>query len=120
MLLIAALPVNAQISAGPGGVNFDEAAKINPASKDFHTNDGVLTIAYVTHTAGNGFFNPCYVGATTAAQAFTAMGLPINILRLGPPDAADNIPATLAIINQVLTDPKLDALAITTPQVGGV
>ena len=118
VLLIASFPVNAQISAGPGGVNFDEAAKINPVSKDFHTNDGVLTIAYVTHTAGNGFFNPCYVGATTAAQAFTAMGLPINVLRLGPPDAADNIPATLAIINQVLTDPKLDALAITTPQVG--
>ncbi|MBD3308397.1 substrate-binding domain-containing protein [candidate division KSB3 bacterium] len=117
-LLVLSFPVAAQISTGPGGVNFDEAAKIDPASKDFHTNDGVLTIAYVTHTAGNGFFNPCYVGATTAAQAFTAMGLPINILRLGPPAANDDIPATLAIINQVLTDPKLDALAITTPQVG--
>jgi simple sugar transport system substrate-binding protein len=118
VLFMASFPVNAQISAGPGGVNFDQAAKINPDSKNFHTNDGVLTIAYVTHTAGNGFFNPCYVGATTAAQAFTAMGLPVNLLRLGPPDAADNIPATLSIINQVLTDPKLDALAITTPQVG--
>ena len=76
VLLLASFPVNAQISTGPGGVNFDEAAKLNPVSKDFHTNDGVLTIGYVTHTAGNGFFNPCYVGATTAAQAFTAMGVP--------------------------------------------
>ena len=118
VVLSASFPVIAQMSTGPGGVNFEEAAMLTPDSKDFHTNDGVLTIAYVTHTAGNGFFNPCYVGATTAAQAFTAMGLPINVLRLGPPDAADNIPATLAIINQVLTDPKLDALAITTPQVG--
>ena len=116
--LLLSLPTVAQISVGPGGVNFDQAARVDPSSKNFHTNDGVITVAYVTHTAGNGFFNPAYIGATTAAQAFTAMGLPVNLLRLGPPDAADNIPATIAIIRQVLSDPKLDALAITTPQVG--
>jgi hypothetical protein len=35
MMLIASLPVSAQISTGPGGVNFDEAGNINPASNDF-------------------------------------------------------------------------------------
>lgn len=118
VILLLSLSVNAQLSEGPGGINFDEAAKIDPGSKNFHTNDGVLTLAIITHTAGNGFFNPTYIGATAAAQMFTAAGLPINLLRLGPPDANDNIPATIAIINQVLTDPKLDGLAITTPQVG--
>lgn len=118
MAMLVAGSLHAQIAVGPGGINFDLAAKVDPKSKNFRTNDGVLTIAFITHTAGNGFFNPAYIGATAAAQMWTAVGIPVNLLRLGPPDAADNIPATNAIINQVLTDPKLDGLAITAPQVG--
>ncbi|TIU12085.1 MAG: sugar ABC transporter substrate-binding protein, partial [Mesorhizobium sp.] len=46
-----------------GGYSFEEAAKEAPGTKDFHSADGHLTFAIVTHTAGNGFFDPVYVGA---------------------------------------------------------
>ena len=39
-----------------GGYSFEEAAKESSETKNFHSNDGVLTFAIVTHTAGNGFF----------------------------------------------------------------
>jgi simple sugar transport system substrate-binding protein len=106
------------IRVGPGGIDFDKAAAVNVAAKNFRSKDGVLTIAIVTHTAGNGFFNPVYVGATAAAAEFSRAGLPINLLRLGPPDAADDIPEQLEILRKILSDPKLDGLALTTPQVG--
>jgi simple sugar transport system substrate-binding protein len=106
------------IRVGPGGVDFDKAAGVNVAAKNFRSKDGVLTIAMVTHTAGNGFFNPVYVGATAAAAEFSRAGLPINLLRLGPPDAADDVSEQLEILRAVLANPKLDGLALTTPQVG--
>jgi simple sugar transport system substrate-binding protein len=106
------------IRVGPGGIDFDKAAGVNTAAKNFRSKDGVLTIAIVTHTAGNGFFNPVYVGATAAAAEFSRAGLPINLLRLGPPDAADDIPEQLEILRAALANPKLDGLALTTPQAG--
>ena len=54
-----------------GGYNFEEAAKEAPGTKDFHSADGHLTFAIVTHTAGNGFFDPVYVGATVAGNMLT-------------------------------------------------
>ena len=41
-----------------GGYSWEEAAKEAEGTKNFHSNDGVLTFAIVTHTAGNGFFDP--------------------------------------------------------------
>ena len=52
-----------------GGYNFDEAAKENATTKKFNSDDGKLTFAIITHTAGNGFFDPTYVGAKVAADA---------------------------------------------------
>src|SRR6516162_10105779 len=46
-----------------------------------------LTFAIITHTAGNGFFDPVYVGAQVAANAFG-----INLIRLGSESAVDDIP----------------------------
>jgi simple sugar transport system substrate-binding protein len=106
------------IKVGPGNIDFDKAAAVNAAAKNFRSKDGILTIAIVTHTAGNGFFNPVYVGATAAAAEFSRAGLPINLLRLGPPDAADDIQEQLEILRAVLANPKLDGLALTTPQAG--
>ncbi|TIP98372.1 MAG: sugar ABC transporter substrate-binding protein, partial [Mesorhizobium sp.] len=61
-----------------GGYSFEEAAKEAPGTKDFHSADGHLTFAIVTHTAGNGFFDPVYVGATVAGNMIGA-----KILLLG-------------------------------------
>lgn len=96
-----------------GGYSFDEAAKEAPDTKDFHSNDGRLTFAIITHTAGNGFFDPTYVGAKAAADAFG-----INLLMLGSEAPVDDIPRQLEIINQVIQDPTIDGLIITTPQAG--
>ena len=46
-----------------GGYSFEDAVKEAPTTKDFHSHKGKLTFAIVTHTAGNGFFDPTYVGA---------------------------------------------------------
>ncbi len=70
-----ASPVFAQSGAldkAVGGYSFEKAAKEAPDTKNFHSNDGVLTFAIVTHTAGNGFFDPVYVGALTAANMIGA------------------------------------------------
>ena len=61
-----------------GGYTFEDAAKEAPGTKDFHSADGHLTFAIVTHTAGNGFFDPVYVGATVAGNLIGA-----KILLLG-------------------------------------
>jgi simple sugar transport system substrate-binding protein len=37
-----------------GGYSFEQAAKEAPETKNFHSCDGKLTFAIVTHTAGNG------------------------------------------------------------------
>src|ERR1700747_2883222 len=51
-----------------GGYSFEQAAKEAPDTKSFHSRDGKLTFAIITHTAGNGFFDPTYVGAKVAAD----------------------------------------------------
>ena len=68
-----------------GGYSFEEAAKEAPGTKDFHSADGQLTFAIVTHTAGNGFFDPVYVGATVAGNMIGA-----KILLLGSESPTDD------------------------------
>jgi simple sugar transport system substrate-binding protein len=96
-----------------GGYSFDEAAAESPATKDFNSADGRLTFAIVTHTAGNGFFDPTYTGAKVAADAFG-----INLLMLGSEAPVDDIPREIEILNQVIQDPTIDGLILTTPQSG--
>ena len=95
------------------GYSFDDASKEAGGTKNFNSNDGRLTFAIITHTAGNGFFDPTYTGALVAAKAFG-----INLLMLGSEAPVDDIPRELEIINQIMQDPTLDGLIITTPQVG--
>lgn len=111
-----AAPAMAQTGAldqAVGGYSFDEAAREAAGTKDYNSGDGKLTFAIITHTAGNGFFDPTYVGAKVAADAFG-----INLLMLGSEAPVDDIPRQLEIINQVVQDPTIDGLIITTPQAG--
>jgi simple sugar transport system substrate-binding protein len=96
-----------------GGYTFDDAAKEAAATKDFHSKKGKLTFAIITHTAGNGFFDPTYVGAQVAANAFG-----INLIKLGSEAPVDDIPREIAIINQIINDPTIDGVIMTTPQSG--
>ena len=96
-----------------GGYNFEEAAKEAPGTKDFHSADGHLTFAIVTHTAGNGFFDPVYVGATVAGNMIGA-----KILLLGSESPVDDPARELEILNQIIQDPTIDGIIMTTPQVG--
>lgn len=96
-----------------GGYGFGDAAKEAATTKDFHSADGKLTFAIVTHTAGNGFFDPVYVGATVAANLIGA-----NILLLGSESPTDDPARELEILNQIIQDPTIDGIIMTTPQVG--
>ena len=96
-----------------GGYTFEDAAKEAPDTKNFHSKDGQLTFAIVTHTAGNGFFDPTYVGAKVAADAFG-----INLVMLGSEAPVDDIPREIEILNQIIQDPTIDGVIMTTPQVG--
>jgi simple sugar transport system substrate-binding protein len=96
-----------------GGYSFEQAAKEAPGTKNFHSRDGKLTFAIVTHTAGNGFFDPTYVGAKAAADAFG-----INLLLLGSEAPVDDIPREIDILNQIIRDPTIDGVIMTTPQSG--
>ena len=96
-----------------GGDSFEDAAKEAPGTKDFNSKDGKLTFAIVTHTAGNGFFDPTYVGAKVAANAFG-----INLIMLGSEAPVDDIPREIAILNQIVQDPTIDGVIMTTPQSG--
>ena len=96
-----------------GGYSFDEAAKEAEGTKDFHSGDGVLTFAVVTHTAGNGFFDPVYVGARVAGNMIGA-----NILLLGSESPADDPAREIEILNQIINDPTIDGIIMTTPQIG--
>jgi simple sugar transport system substrate-binding protein len=96
-----------------GGYNFEEAAKEAPGTKDFHSSDGHLTFAIVTHTAGNGFFDPVYVGAKVAGDMIGA-----NILLLGSESPTDDPAREIEILNQIVQDPTVDGIIMTTPQVG--
>jgi simple sugar transport system substrate-binding protein len=101
------------ITKAVGGYSFEEAAKEADATKNFHSADGHLTFAIITHTAGNGFFDPVYVGAKLAADMVGA-----NLLMLGSEAPVDDIPRELEIINQAVQDPTIDGFIITTPQAG--
>jgi simple sugar transport system substrate-binding protein len=101
------------VESAVGGYSFDEAAKEAPDTKNFHSNDGVLTFAIVTHTAGNGFFDPVYVGAKVAANLIGA-----DVLLLGSESPVDDPAREIEILNQIIQDPKLDGLIMTTPQAG--
>jgi simple sugar transport system substrate-binding protein len=96
-----------------GGYSFEEAAQPSPDTVNFNSADGKLTFAIVTHTAGNGFFDPVYTGAQVAANAFG-----INLIRLGSEAPVDDIPREIEILNQIIQDPTIDGLILTTPQQG--
>ncbi|MEJ1161601.1 substrate-binding domain-containing protein [Prosthecomicrobium sp. N25] len=101
------------LSKAVGGYTFEEAAKEGPNTKNFNSKDGKLTFAIITHTAGNGFFDPTYVGAKVAADAFG-----INLVMLGSEAPVDDIPRQIQIINQIINDPTIDGVIMTTPQSG--
>jgi len=101
------------INKAVGGYTFEDAAKESPDTKNFHSADGHLTFAIVTHTAGNGFFDPVYVGAKVAADMIGA-----NLVTLGSEAPIDDIPREIEILNQIIQDPTIDGLILTTPQVG--
>jgi simple sugar transport system substrate-binding protein len=82
-------------------------------TKNFNSADGHLTFAIVTHTAGNGFFDPVYVGARVAGNMVGA-----NILLLGSESPTDDPAREIEILNLIVQDPTVDGLIMTTPQVG--
>jgi simple sugar transport system substrate-binding protein len=101
------------VAKAVGGYSFEDAAKEAEGTKNFHSNDGVLTFAIVTHTAGNGFFDPVYVGATVAGNLIGA-----KVLLLGSESPVDDPAREIEILNQIIQDPTLDGLIMTTPQAG--
>lgn len=109
----AAFAQSGVLNKAVGGYSFDEASKEAPTTKNYHSADGKLTFAIVTHTAGNGFFDPTYVGAKVAADAFG-----INLIMLGSEAPVDDIPREIAILNQIVNDPTIDGVIMTTPQSG--
>jgi simple sugar transport system substrate-binding protein len=117
VVCLSAAPAWAQttgtVSKAVGGYSFDEASKANPETPNFNSKDGKLTFAIITHTAGNGFFDPTYVGAKVAADMVGA-----NLIMLGSEAPVDDIPRELEILNQIIQDPTIDGLIMTTPQSG--
>jgi simple sugar transport system substrate-binding protein len=109
----AALAQSGSVSKAVGGYSFEQAAKEAPGTKNFNSADGGLTFAIVTHTAGNGFFDPVYVGARVAGNMIGA-----KILLLGSESPTDDPAREIEILNQILQDPTIDGLIMTTPQVG--
>src|SRR6185295_15464493 len=101
------------IAKAVGGYTFEDAAKESPDTKDFHSKDGHLTFAIVTHTAGNGFFDPVYVGAQVAANLIGA-----KVLLLGSENPVDDPAREIEILNQIVQDPTVDGIIMTTPQAG--
>ena len=117
-LALAFSPVGAWAQSGAlskavGGYSFEDAVKPAPGTKDYNSADGKLTFAIITHTAGNGFFDPTYVGAKMAADL-----VGVNLLMLGSEAPVDDIPRQLEIINQAVQDPTIDGFILTTPQAG--
>src|SRR6185295_18180936 len=109
----SAQDVSGGINKAVGGYSWEDAAKEAEGTKNFHSGDGHLTFAIITHTAGNGFFDPVYVGATVAGNMIGA-----KILLLGSESPTDDIPREIEILNQIIQDPTIDGLILTTPQVG--
>jgi hypothetical protein len=107
------MPRKARSPKAVGGYTFEDAAKEADGTKDFHSADGHLTFAIVTHTAGNGFFDPVYVGATVAGNMIGA-----KILLLGSESPTDDPQREIEILNQISQDPTIDGLIAATPQTG--
>ncbi|HZZ62770.1 MAG TPA: substrate-binding domain-containing protein [Roseiarcus sp.] len=105
-----ALAQQGAINKAVGGYSFEDAAKEAPTTRK---NGKRLTFAIITHTAGNGFFDPVYVGAQVAANAFG-----INLIKLGSEAPMDDIPREIQILNQIVNDPTINGVIMTTPQVG--
>ncbi|MFO1147143.1 MAG: substrate-binding domain-containing protein [Alsobacter sp.] len=108
-----AVAQSGEINRAVGGYSFQDAAQEAPATRNFRSKDGKLTFAIVTHTAGNGFFDPVYVGAQVAAKAFG-----INLIMLGSEATVDDIPREIAILNRIVQDPAIDGVILTTAQSG--
>ena len=108
-----AMAQSGSVAKAVGGYSFDDAAKENPGTKNFHSADGHLTFAIVTHTAGNGFFDPVYVGAQVAGNLIGA-----KILLLGSENPVDDPAREIEILNQIVQDPTIDGIIMTTPQAG--
>jgi len=111
--MTGAVAQSGSISKAVGGYSFEEAAKESPDTKDFHSADGHLTFAIVTQTAGNGFFDPLYVGATVAGNMIGA-----RILLLGSESSGEDVAREIEILNQIVQDPTIDGIIMTTSQVG--
>lgn len=79
--------------------------------------DGVITIAFVTHTAENGFFTPAYKGARDAADMFKDAGMNIRLILEVPRTDHDDPKGAIEIIKKILDDDQLqlDVLIFTTP-----
>ncbi|UVC17771.1 substrate-binding domain-containing protein [Mesorhizobium onobrychidis] len=101
------------VGAAVGGYSFEDAAKEHPDTKNFHSADGHLTFAVVTQSAGNGFFDPLYVGATVAGNIIGA-----EVLLLGSEAPNQDVAREIEILNQIVQDPTIDGIIMTTPQVG--
>ncbi|MGH6924261.1 MAG: substrate-binding domain-containing protein [Propylenella sp.] len=115
-LALAATDAAAQsgsVEKAVGGYSFEEAAKEHPDTRNFHSADGHLTFAIVTQTAGNGFFDPLYVGAKVAANMIGA-----EILLLGSEAPNEDVAREIEILNQIVQDPTIDGIIMTTPQAG--
>ena len=110
LLSSAAFAQSGAINKAVGGYTWEDAAKEAPTTRK---NGKPLTFAIITHTAGNGFFDPVYVGAQVAANAFG-----INLIKLGSEAPMDDIPREIQILNQIVNDPTIDGVIMTTPQVG--
>ena len=113
LLATGAYAQSGSVDKAVGGYSFEDAAKEAPGTKDFHSADGHLTFAIVTHTAGNGFFDPVYVGATVAGNMIGA-----KILLLGSENPVDDPAREIEILNQIVQDPTIDGIIMTTPQAG--
>ena len=113
VLASQAFAQSGSVERAVGGYTFEEAAQEGPETKNFNSDDGVLTFAIVTHTAGNGFFDPVYVGARVAGDLIGA-----KVLLLGSESPTDDPAREIEILNQIVQDPTLDGLILTTPQVG--
>jgi simple sugar transport system substrate-binding protein len=115
-LICAAADAEAQsgsLENAVAGYSFEEAAREHPDTRNFHSADGHLTFAVVTQTAGNGFFDPLYVGATVAGNMIGA-----RILLLGSEASNEDVAREIEILNQIVNDPTIDGIIMTTPQAG--
>jgi len=113
VLSVSARAESGVLSRAVGGYSFEEAAREAPETRNFRNRDGKLRFAIVTHTAGNGFYDPTYVGARAAAAL-----IGVELLILGSEAPVDDVPRQIEILNQVVRDPTVDAIITTTPQYG--